>query len=521
MITNRRGVVPLVRVAVALVAGICAGDAMAGVVVPWMWLCALSVAVALSAYAFFRNCNPVVQTMLLLCAVAVCGALRTSVYEHNQKVEFYSNPESYDAVVASAPVAKGGKQRCEAVVATGRFSGRRVYVYMPADCGRLAVGDGLRAKSCFRDVVSESMSRKYSGKDGVGHFDYRRWLGVNGIVARTYLDKGTFKRAVVDLSGLSGVERLRLWLGSFRDRIVARYSGKMRSSDSYAIVAAMTFGDKSLLTEKQRHTYSVSGVSHVLALSGMHLGIIYALLSFLLAGGRHRSFMQAFVLVAVWGYVVMVGMPPSVVRSAVMLSVFSIVSMLSRSYISLNTLAIAALLILGANPLSLWDTGFRLSFLAVLGIVLFQGRLYGMLPSRLLFKHRLLRWCWSMLTVSLSAQILVVPLVAYYFGMFPCYFLLSNFVAIPLATLIIYSSILMYATFFIPFLQTILLGVVGWEVDVLNSSLSWIASLPGSSIDNISMGTMQLVLAYVVIILLCRLFVYGMKMYRSAYGTGH
>jgi competence protein ComEC len=120
-----------------------------------------------------------------------------------------------------------------------------------------------------------------------------------------------------------------------------------------------------------------------------------------------------------------------------------------RRQVSLNTLAFAAVVQLAINPLSLWDVGFQMSFLAVLGIVMLNLRLRDVATPIWLSRWRVIRWMWSLVKVSLAAQIAVAPLSMYYFGTFPCYFLLTNLKAVPLAMLILYSSVVMYLCDFV------------------------------------------------------------------------
>lgn len=202
-----------------------------------------------------------------------------------------------------------------------------------------------------------------------------------------------------------------------------------------------------------------------------------------------------------------------------MLTAFTFAALLGRQRVSLNTLALSALLILACSPQSLWDVGFQMSLLAVAGIIMLQGRLYRLLPLDFLMSHRLAGWCWSLVTVSLSAQMAVAPVVAYYFGRFSCYFLLSNFFAVPLATALIYTSLVMYAASIWPWLQGWLAVAVGWEVSALNGSLGWVASLPGASIDGININGVQLAVIYVFFALVWLLLMYAGKLYRSAHGV--
>lgn len=507
---------PLVRIVLALAAGIVAGDALRDVVVSWMWLCGLAAAVAAATVVSWRGVHPVWQTSALLVAVAVCGAWRMSVSNAALDMTFGDGEETYSAVVASPPVTRGRTQRCELIVADGRLAGQRMYGYFALPADSLLPGDGLVITSRVTDAVGESGDNKSLRSS---RFDYRRWLRVHGIVARTYVARGKWRRAVVGLGRLTGLQRVQICLGRMRHRLLSRCAERGMPEGTLALVAAMTLGDRSMLSPELRETYSVSGASHVLALSGLHIGVIYFILSLILVRGSRPTVMQAAVLAAVWGYVVMAGMPLSAVRSAIMFTAFSFTALLGRQRVSLNTLALSALLILAFSPQSLWDAGLQMSLLAVAGIIVFQGRLYRLLPLDFLMSHRLAGWCWSLTTVSVSAQIAVAPVVAYYFGRFSCYFLLSNFFAVPLATALIYTSLAVYATPLWPWLQGWLTVAVGWEASALNGSLEWVASLPGASVDGIDMNKAQLVAVYVFIALACVLLARVRTMYRSAHGV--
>lgn len=119
-----------------------------------------------------------------------------------------------------------------------------------------------------------------------------------------------------------------------------------------------------------------------------------------------------------------------------------------------------------------------------------------------------------MVVVSVSAQLMVAPLVAYYFGRYSCYFLLANFIAIPLATVLVYLSVVMYALFFVPGVQGMVAMAVGWVAKVLTEALGWVASLPGASVDGIEMSAVQLWLVYSVVAVVYALLFYFEKMYK-------
>lgn len=274
----------------------------------------------------------------------------------------------------------------------------------------------------------------------------------------------------------------------------------------YAIVSAMAFGDKSALDAEMRNEYSVTGASHLLALSGMHLGILFVLLSLIFAPLKLIG--KALTLTAIWTYVVLVGMPASVVRAATMLTIYSICTIDGRAKMSVNALCVTAWIMLVVNPMQLWDIGFQLSFSALLAIFVFTTPIINIIPRAWLFEHPLLRKVWSMIAVSCAAQLGTAPLVAFYFQRFSCYFLLTNIVAIPLVTILLYAVCLSLFTWYVPFLRVFFLKVVVLSSRLLNGFIGIVASWSGASIENISINWIQLMLIYGMITVLAVLVRY-------------
>ena len=291
---------------------------------------------------------------------------------------------------------------------------------------------------------------------------------------------------------VSKLERSRNYFLSQRARLLDRLSENGVDGNVYAVVAAMTLGDKSQLTKELRETYTVTGAAHVLALSGLHLSIIYTLLSLFFCRQRWQIVSQVLIVISIWLFVFLVGMSSSVVRSAVMLTVYALLSLGDRNRMSVNTLAFTAIIMLMVHPLSLFDIGFQLSFLAVLSILIWYPVFEGVIPQSFLMSHRLVRWLWSLLAVSCAAQLGTAPLIAYYFGRFSSLFLITNLVVLPFAPLIIYLTL---AVLFIPSLAYILVYIVS----ALNGVLTFLASITWVSIEALHPSILQIMMIYVII----------------------
>ena len=490
---------PFLRLSVALMAGIVVADQLGErvAVAHWLWLVVGFLALAMAASRLRKARWTWVQGLFLMVTTFFLGATLVCLEHGRLRVTLSADDIGYEAVVASEPQVRGKTVRMDLLVThvEGRPLSRPVSVRasllrdtLSGRWRQLRVGSGLNAYSTLEVIDATERS---------GHFDYARWAQVHGYQAQTFIYYRDWHSVVPDLSVLSTLQRARLRMLVYRQRLLQRYRALGLDQQQYAVVAAMTLGDKSALSQATKDSYSVSGASHVLALSGLHLGIVYAVLTFLLGGRKRRSWVgQALVLSAVWSYALLVGLPASVVRSATMLTVYSCCVLLRREHASANALALAALVMLVANPLSLWDVSFQLSFLAVLGILVYQPRLFRLWHP----KSKPVRWAWGMVTVSLAAQMATSPLVAYYFGRFSCYFLLTNFMAVPAATLILYGAIALFAA--TPF-AVVAQGVASALVQMacwLNEALSLVASWPGASVEDIRLSLVQVVLLYVMLL---------------------
>ena len=467
---------PLLRLAVCLMAGIVIGDHF---VVGWplLLICVVMVVTALLLWKHEH-----LQSIAIALCFVVLGWLLMEHQKTSLQVVWPEGEVNYEAVVLSEPVEKPKTMAVDVLLTE---SGRKLkcYLYKDDRSRGLRIGDGLQIQS---RIESNSDWRK-------GSFDYRRYLEIHGFTGRTFVASWKWQKTRVSLLKLSRLERMRLTFLKYRSRLLEKISTNGTDADAYAVVAAMALGDKSALTQELKDVYSVTGASHVLALSGLHLGIIYTLLSLFVFRRRWQVLSQMVIILSVWAFVFLVGMSTSVVRSAVMLSIYALLSLGHRDRMSVNTLAFTAIVMLMVSPMSLFDVGFQMSYMAVLSILLFVPLLESVFTAEYLMSHRVVRWFWGMVAVSLSAQIGTAPLIAYYFGRFSCYFLLTNFIVIPAAMLILYLSLVVLV---VPSLANLLYSIVA----ALNSLLAQIAAIPGSSIENLHPTKIQTTMIYLIIV---------------------
>jgi competence protein ComEC len=345
-----------------------------------------------------------------------------------------------------------------------------------------------------------------------GTFDYARYLTRKTISGIGFVKKDNWTIPCHDLH-----RSLRQMASTYREQIRTRYAKLGFQGDELAVLSALTVGYKEALSEEIRESYSVSGASHVLALSGLHIGLLYGLLFFFLKRIPFhtvgvRIFRVAIILATLWGFAFVTGLSPSVVRSVLMFSLFTFSECKTGKYISMNILAAAALLMLLYNPCWIFDVGFQLSFCAVAAILLIHPRLYRMWN----INNRILRYFWGIVTVSLAAQIGVTPFILLYFSRFSTYFLLTNLFVIAFVTAIMYAATVMLIASSFPTVSFFTSTIVEKLIKTLNFTVRRIEQLPFASLDNVQIHPPE-ALSFYLILMLCLCYLH----YRKAnYLTG-
>ena len=490
---------PMLRLALFIIVGIVVGEKTYGQVSSVAWFSAFALFVA--AALLLRRYGVAQSVALFLASAFIGGCLTVSELSSVGRA-LPGRGVGYSAVIVGSPEAVGKTVRCDAIV-TGIGRPFKVKASFLRDnrAESLKPGYGIKAFSAFERPAG------YPGAD----FDYGRYLLYHGYSATTFIRADEWRLAAVSLRDLPLLWRVRISALAFRAKLLDDFRRLGFSGNGYAVLTAMTLGERVSMPDSLIDDYSVSGALHVLSLSGLHLGIIYSILSFVFLRRRRRLVVQVTVVCAVWAYVFIVGLPVSAVRSAVMLTLCSFTTLLNRDNMSPNSLALAAVAVLLCSPLNLYDVGFQMSFVSVLFIVLLYRPLYSALPGRAK-RMFLVRDVCSMTIVSVVAQIGVAPLVAFYFGRFSCYFLLANFVVIPVSFLILCGAVLVVCTGWVPWFQELLCRWLSWLVDFMNAGVTFVASLPGASVEGVMLNFVQLAMVYVAVASVCILVTYLRKM---------
>jgi competence protein ComEC len=496
---TRTEMFPMLILTATLMAGIIVGNIFIEEVTAMTWLLFLLILFILCVVS--RNQT---RSAIIFFFFFTLGGFLISNQNCSQQAEWPSHPIESEAVIVSPPIVKDKVVECDMkLISIGRARPSsnipliKAFLIKDKRSESLAVGDGM--------TVYSKISKPYNR--GKTNFDYAKYLTNHGFTGTTFIDSYHWKKQAVDISQLTLTERTKMRLMRFRSSCLHQYQSLGFTNQQYAVMAALTLGDKSSLSKSTKESYSRAGASHVLALSGLHLGILYNILLLLFGGRKHRYASAVIIILSVWTFVLFVGMSPSVIRSAVMLTIYLFVSLLHRDNMSVNTLALAAFIMLLTNPQNFFDVGFELSFVAVLSILLFYQPLYELFNPAWMMNHRIIRYFTQIVAVSVAAQTGTFPLVIYYFGRFPVYFLLTNLVVILLATVILYLSVIIFITFFIPVVQELIASFVVWLVSCMNSVMMTINHLPLSSIEHLSPSILQVFLMYMTIFTLYLFFI--------------
>ena len=473
---------PLLPLAFCLALGIVAGEFLDN----WTW--GLIPLVILVVVVALLGRYPRWQSIGIGCCVVLIGVVLSSRVRQQLDFEWSDKPMVIEAVVISEPTIKEKVIVADLLTIEGHHK-LKCRLVRDERSERIRIGDGLQIHAYINKVHAWEQ----------GHFDYQRYMACRGFVGEVFAKQGDWQWKQLSLSGLSILERAKLRFLLWRHQLLERFQQWGVDKEAYGVIAAMTLGEKSQLDRNIKETYSQVGASHILALSGLHLMIIYTVISLFLGWRRFRTVSQVLIVLSIWAFAFLVGLSPSVTRAAFMISVYALLALGHRERMSVNTLAFTAIVMLIVNPLALYEMGFQLSFMAVLTILLFCPMLERIIPLHIQLEHRWLKAIWGLTTVSLSAQIGTAPLIAYYFERFATYFLLGNFVVIPLATLLLYLALFSICTCWWSALLTLSITALSSIVVLMNHLLEDIAHLPYCSIEGIRLSTLQLGCIYLLI----------------------
>ena len=557
---------PFLRVALAFIAGVAGylylGQDWAGSAAPWA--AGLVLAYGLGWAWSQRQASPAANDavgILGLLAVAALGFARTQAATESRRPDHIGplapRIEFYQATVDEAPVVRANTfattVRVQAVRVAGRW--RRASGGIRISLPRHETADSVPAPR-YGDVwLVQGRPELSKGPANLGEFDYRRYLQTHQVYHSQFVHASQYR--VQGYAPLNWAVALSQRTAAVLDGVLRRYVPRPRE---YALGTALVLGFKDDIDHDTRQAYANTGTTHIMAVSGLQVGLLFAALQWLLArvplsGGvlRRRLLTAGLGLALIWSYALLTGLSASVLRATVMFTLVIIGQAWERQSSLFNTLSAAAFCLLLWNPYLLCDVGFQLSFLAVLSIVYLQPAIVRWLDVRNTVLDRRRSWhsatrqkatraaawladaTWQLTALSVAAQVATFPLGLYYFHQFPFNFLLSNLIAVPISSLAVYVGVVLL-------LVKGLVALVGLALPAAaNAALDWLPRLvgylfegliwlfneyifligrllPGAVIGNIHLSQGQTLLVYLLIGAFC-VFVTSKRLAWAGWGV--
>jgi competence protein ComEC len=334
-----------------------------------------------------------------------------------------------------------------------------------------------------------------------GAFDYRKYMATNNVYHQVYLNNISWK--IIDKP--HGFNLFQT-ANQISRKFVSILNENGLKGREFAVASALLLGQNDMLDNETLQAYSGSGVMHILSVSGLHVGVIFIAINFLL-GFMKKSSGQIFVkttiiLLTIWAYALLTGLSPSVMRAAAMFTFISIGNASKRNVHIINSLSVSAIVLLLIDPLMINNIGFQLSYIAILGIVFINKPIADLWhPANKIVAH-----VWGLITVSIAAQIASAPLALMYFHQFPVYFIPANLAAIDISFLAILSGIAVLLTSFVPAVSNFFGIITNYLLYIMNYCVEYIEQLPHSVLQITSVFSKETILIYLILVTFSLLF---------------
>jgi competence protein ComEC len=397
-----------------------------------------------------------------------------AIYQLKTQQKIYPEADIYCATLLETPEERPKTFRAE-VLLTAAGLEDSLSVYKENIIVYFAKTDSLNLPTVGEKIIFFRTPSEITNDQNPYNFDYQGYMQRREIFRQVWLPSGSWLEMGADKK-----LRFRVMAEKARGFLLEIYKRNGLEGDELAILSALTLGYRKSLDAEVRQTFANSGAMHVLAVSGLHVGILFlafrSLFSFLKRSRWGRWVYVISALLVLWGYAFITGLSPSVQRAALMFSLVQIGDGLRRPANIYNTLAASACILLAIKPVLLFEVGFQLSYSAVLGIVYFQPKL----SAFLVFRNKIANYIWGLFTVSVAAQIGTFAVSSFYFKQFPVWFWITNFFVIPaaFAFIVLAAAILLFS--FFPVISSFLATITGNLVSFVYWILQKVEALPGS-----------------------------------------
>lgn len=445
-------------------------------------------------YFKFRNQNlkNIFFGLITYLLILSIGSLSLYIHQDFHAKNHYSNLENKEqnnikGVVVEA--LKSNEFYTKFIVKINSFNhqkstGKLLVYFSKKNPDSLVIGDLVSFKSELKPIL-----KNYNPDT----FDYSKYMENQNVFHQ-------IKCFSIDYFIGNKVKNFTFYINELRQKLVHSFDTHHFSIRTKSIINALLLGQKQQIDNETLNDYKNAGVVHILAISGLHIGIIYMFLNYIfgfLNRVKHGKTIKLVVIILLlWLFALISGMSASITRSVTMFSVIAIGTFLNRRNFMFNSIAASFLILLIYNPLLIFDVGFQLSYAAVISILLFQPYYEKFYFS----KNKIVVYITDLFLVSLAAQIGVLPLMLLYFKQVPTLFLLANLVVIPIATAVLIIGIVVLFLNFVYSPFALLLGkLISFLVEIMNNYIHWLSSFQDFVVKNITFTPFLTVALYLVI----------------------
>lgn len=483
--------VPLLRCVFVFIGGIIFAIFSPHILMAWFFLGLVAITAILSWFVTAKWFIPVWYLMFACVGFGVTSFLTERLNPTHLHQQEFDGEQTFLVYIVNDPIERERSIKLEVRVLqllssdSNQSIEGKLLVYLQKDTAaiQLRYGDTIAIQSYLNSLNEPS---------NPDEFNYKRYLGFHQITEQTYVTSDNW----LLIGKGSGFKRSIIEVQRYVIEVLKSFDLNERQ---LAIVSALLVGYKHYLTADQVNAFASAGAMHVLAVSGLHVGIVFLILNTLLKPLQKRSWtrwLKAFLLLAaLWLYAAITGFSPSVTRAVTMFSFVIVSQLINRRTSIYNALAASALVLLIYNPFFIVEVGFQLSYVAVLGIVILQPRIYEWWQPKNYFLDKI----WGITAVSLAAQIATFPLGLLYFHQFPNYFLISNLLVIPLATAILPVGIALIVFSKVAYVSSLLAFVLYWLVWLLDWFVDWVEKLPLALIQGIDINILETYIIYMIV----------------------
>jgi len=501
---------PLIKILIPFIVGILLLDNYPLTINPFIiGLLGLFLIIVLGIFWFkFSYKNKIYRGIGYIFAIFLIGYSYSNFYKNS----LFNLPENaktdtlnYIAIINEPPTIKekSVKLNCKII----EFENEKWTKVNDEKCIIYISKDSISEQLKYGDkILFHTQLKEISSPQNPNEFNYKKFLEAKGVRFQSYIEKQRWKQIDSNCGNI-----VLAFAYKIRNEFLEIFKKYDIADTEYGVLAAILLGyDEKLDPELSKH-YSGAGVTHVLCVSGMHVGVIYMILNFFLKvldKNRKTKYLKSFILLLfIWIYASITGLSPSVQRAATMFTFVALGNNLKFKTDTYSSLLASLMFLIITNPFIILNLGLQLSYLAVFGIVWLQKPIANLwIP-----KYKVTNWGWQLISVSIAAQIITTPISIFYFHQFPNYFILSNLFVVIVSSFVIYSGVAVLITSFWFELSNLLSQVMIILIKIMNYITQFVNDMPGSKTQNIDIDIIGMLLIYFAIFSILISLIYKLK----------